>query len=192
MPNIRDLVVHPDHQHRGIGSRLLDMAIVAIRDDGIRMANVVFEPGLERFYRKSGFHIVAGGLIDFDPPNSARRVRIPTYPHRRIDLDADHTALLDFHCEVNFDCESHWMRQLPFSDYRDKWLATDQPESFLSSLRESMADPRTVAEIWINGDASVIRSGTGIENYASQSMHRKAGFCTYRVEFEKVLSLPGE
>ena len=108
-----------------------------------------------------------------------------------------------------------------------------------------MADPRTVAEIWIDGaasvayvwmtlidvpeydltiaelneiavasayrngglgrrildfaekarrdgGASVIRSGTGIENYASQSMPRKAGFCTYRVEFEKVLSLPGE
>ena len=244
---IRDLVVHPDHQHRGIGSHLLDLVIGAVRDDGVRMANVVFEPGLERLYRKSGFHIMAGGVIDFDPPQPSRGggTRIADYPHRRVDLDTDRSALLDFHCEVIFDCESHLARQLPFSDYRNRWLATDQPQSFLSSLSESMADQRTVAQIWQDGAASVayvwmtyidvpeydftiaelneiavapayrngglgtrilgfvekagrdnganvIRSGTGIENTASQSMHRKAGFCTYRVEFEKVLSFPGD
>lgn len=67
---IRDLVVHPDHQRRGVGSHLLSLLIRTVRDAGIRMVNIVFEPGLTPFYRKAGFHVVSGGMIDFDPPTS--------------------------------------------------------------------------------------------------------------------------
>jgi ribosomal protein S18 acetylase RimI-like enzyme len=35
--------------------------------------------------------------------------------------------------------------------------------------------------------ATLLRSGTGIENIASQGLHKKAGFYTQRVEFEKEL-----
>jgi SAM-dependent methyltransferase/GNAT superfamily N-acetyltransferase len=35
--------------------------------------------------------------------------------------------------------------------------------------------------------AKVIRSGTGIENIASQGLHQKRGYYQYRVEYEKVL-----
>ena len=62
---IRDLMVHPAHQRLGIGSRLLNMVLDQIRRDGIRMANVVFERHLAGFYHHAGFHLMAGGLLDF-------------------------------------------------------------------------------------------------------------------------------
>lgn len=61
---IRDLVVHPDYQRRGIGSKLLDMIITRVRSDRIKTLNVVFEPRLKDFYEKSNFAIMAGGIID--------------------------------------------------------------------------------------------------------------------------------
>ena len=62
---IRDLMVHPAHQQLGIGSCLLTMVLEQIRRGGIRMANVVFDRGLAEFYRKAGFHLMAGGMLDF-------------------------------------------------------------------------------------------------------------------------------
>lgn len=61
---VRDLAVHPDYQRRGIGSKLLAMVIERTKADGIRMINVVFEPALADFYRRAGFIILAGGVID--------------------------------------------------------------------------------------------------------------------------------
>jgi len=61
---IRDLVVHPDYQRRGIGLKLLDMVIKRVKSDGIKMINVIFEPRLEEFYRKANFVIMSAGLID--------------------------------------------------------------------------------------------------------------------------------
>lgn len=61
---IRDLVVHPDYQRRGIGSKLLDMVVKHIKSNGIKTVNVLFEQHLKEFYRKANFKIVSGGLID--------------------------------------------------------------------------------------------------------------------------------
>ena len=61
---IRDLVVHPEYQRRGIGSKLLDMIIKRVRSDRIKTLNVVFEPRLKEFYEKANFVIMAGGVID--------------------------------------------------------------------------------------------------------------------------------
>jgi len=61
---IRDLAVHPGYQRQGIGSRLLAMVIERIKSDGIKMVNVVFEPGFVGLYEKAGYIIMAGGVID--------------------------------------------------------------------------------------------------------------------------------
>jgi len=61
---IRNLIVHPEHQGRGIGSELLSMALLRIKSDGIKMASLIFEPRLSGFYQKRGFTIVAAGIID--------------------------------------------------------------------------------------------------------------------------------
>jgi ribosomal protein S18 acetylase RimI-like enzyme len=63
---VRDLMVHPDYQRRGIGSTLLSMVKERIKKNRIKMVSLVFEPGLIDFYRKAGFYIIAGGLIDFE------------------------------------------------------------------------------------------------------------------------------
>lgn len=67
---IRDVVVHPDHQRRGVGSRLLSLLVETIRDAGIRMISTVFDPSLQAFYRRAGFHLVSGGMIDVGAPTS--------------------------------------------------------------------------------------------------------------------------
>lgn len=61
---IRDLVVHPDYQRRGIGLKLLNMVIKRVKSDGIKMVNVIFEPRLEKFYKRANFVIMSAGLID--------------------------------------------------------------------------------------------------------------------------------
>ncbi len=61
---IRNLIVHPEYQRRGIGLKLLGLATGRIKADGIKTTNVLFEPELASFYRKAGFVIIAGGLID--------------------------------------------------------------------------------------------------------------------------------
>jgi ribosomal protein S18 acetylase RimI-like enzyme len=69
------------------------------------------------------------------------------FQFRRIDVDKDRGLLLEFHCQINYDSETPYMRRLSYEKYREKWLSTPQPESFLSELEESMRDRRTMAEI---------------------------------------------
>lgn len=61
-----DLMVHPDFQNKGIGSSLIKQAIVDIKKEGIKCIQVTFNDDLEAFYKKLGFHIFEGGIIDFE------------------------------------------------------------------------------------------------------------------------------
>ncbi|MBM4235383.1 MAG: GNAT family N-acetyltransferase [Firmicutes bacterium] len=61
---IRGLMVDPEYQKQGIALELINMVTAAIRKDRIKTVNVLFEPELEPLYRKAGFRIVCGGLID--------------------------------------------------------------------------------------------------------------------------------
>ena len=67
---------------------------------------------------------------------------------RKIDTEADKDILLDFHCRINYESETPWARTVPFEQYREKWLSSSQTKTFLGDLAESMADERTIAEIW--------------------------------------------
>ncbi len=67
---IRNLVVDPAYQRRGIGLQLLKMVAGRIKKDRIKTANVLFEPELAALYRKAGFRIISGGMID----NEAERL----------------------------------------------------------------------------------------------------------------------
>ena len=60
-----DLMVRPSHQGRRIGSRLVHSALSFVRDRGIQCTQVTFDARLTEFYRKAGFHIFGGGIIDF-------------------------------------------------------------------------------------------------------------------------------
>lgn len=61
---IRNLLVHPEYRRQGLGLKLLEIAIKKIKADRIKTINVLFEPELAGLYRKAGFKIVSGGMID--------------------------------------------------------------------------------------------------------------------------------
>ncbi len=61
---IRNLLVHPNYREQGIALALLEKVINKIREDNIKTINVLFEPELKDLYRKAGFRIVGGGMID--------------------------------------------------------------------------------------------------------------------------------
>lgn len=61
---IRNLLVHPDYQRRGIALNLLQIIVRRIKADRIKTANVLFEPALTDLYREAGFRIICGGIMD--------------------------------------------------------------------------------------------------------------------------------
>ena len=67
---------------------------------------------------------------------------------RPVDLEADREIILDFHCLGNYETDTLVEKPLPFAAYRARWLATSQPGTYLAALAESLADPRTIAEVW--------------------------------------------
>jgi GNAT superfamily N-acetyltransferase len=73
---------------------------------------------------------------------------------RRIGIENDREMLLEFHCRINYESETPYMRKLPYEEYRDKWLTTGQPESYLGDLEKTMNENRTIAEILEDGDAT--------------------------------------
>ena len=74
---------------------------------------------------------------------------------RKIDIDADRDMLLELHCRINYESDNPWAKAIAFDKYREKWLSTSQPKVFLKELSESMADERTIAEIWEDGRAII-------------------------------------
>lgn len=70
-----DLMVHPDFQRQGIGRALVRRAVSDLTAEGIRAIQVTFAQELEGFYRKCGFHVFGGGIIDNGP-----RARGASYP----------------------------------------------------------------------------------------------------------------
>jgi len=61
---VRNLIVHPSHQRRGIALNLLKKVIEKTRQDQVKTINVLFEPELIELYHKAGFSIIQGGIID--------------------------------------------------------------------------------------------------------------------------------
>ena len=60
-----DLVVHSDFQKLGLGKRLVKKGTIYSKSIGVQCVHVTFNHSEEEFYRKCGFHIFGGGIIDF-------------------------------------------------------------------------------------------------------------------------------
>ncbi len=63
---VLDTTVHPDLRRRGIGRRLVLMAVDEARERGIQWLHVDFEPHLRLFYRGCGFRPAEAGLLRLD------------------------------------------------------------------------------------------------------------------------------
>lgn len=75
--------------------------------------------------------------------------------YRDVNVDADRDLLLELHCRINYESETPLARKIPYEPYREKWLSTSQTDHFLSDLRESLRDERTIAEI-LEDDGNVV------------------------------------
>ena len=60
-----DLMVHPEHQQAGLGSRLVRRAVADMKQAGVQCVQVTFNDHLAPFYAQCGFHVFKGGIIDF-------------------------------------------------------------------------------------------------------------------------------
>ena len=62
---INNLMVPPQFQNQGIGTKLIQTLIAELRNDGVKFFNIVFEPRLGGFYKKLGFKLLSAGIMDF-------------------------------------------------------------------------------------------------------------------------------
>jgi GNAT superfamily N-acetyltransferase len=60
---VLDTTVHPDHQRRGIGRRLVERAAEIAHRSGVEWLHVDYEPDLEGFYARCGFRPTSAGLM---------------------------------------------------------------------------------------------------------------------------------
>ncbi len=74
---------------------------------------------------------------------------------RPINLEKDRDFVLDLYCLRDWEDLPSWARNPSYRQYRDGWLQTSQPKLFLSDLQEGLADSRTVAEVWVEGETPV-------------------------------------
>ena len=74
---------------------------------------------------------------------------------RPIDIEKDRDFVLDLYCLRDWEDLSSWARNPSYHQYREGWLRTSQPALFLSGLKESLEDGRTVAEVWLEGETPV-------------------------------------
>jgi len=127
--------------------------------------------------------------------------------HRKIDISKDKKILLEYHCEINYECESDFGKQIPYELYRKKWLDTEkQVEEFISTLSNSMDDNRTIAEILEDDDGATLGyiwvTFTDITDYnliiaeineiAVSKQYRNTGIGTHAIEYiEKMVKIAG-
>jgi GNAT superfamily N-acetyltransferase len=60
---VLDTTVHPDHQRRGIGRRLVERAVEVAGRSGVEWLHVDYEPTFESFYARCGFRPTPAGLM---------------------------------------------------------------------------------------------------------------------------------
>ncbi len=74
---IFDLIVHPSHQRRGIGSQILKRLLFACREAGITDVQLFAAQGMAPFYEKHGFAARPGNApgmeLSRDIPSQSRR-----------------------------------------------------------------------------------------------------------------------
>ena len=74
---------------------------------------------------------------------------------RPIEPERDRDFVLDLYCLRDWEGLPSWARNASFRDFREGWMQTSQPEVFLGDLEASLDDPRTVAEVWLEGETPV-------------------------------------
>ena len=69
---ILDTTVHPNFRRRGVGRRLVKLAVEVARERGVEWVHVDFEPHLRGFYQACGFRPTEAGLLRLNKPREGR------------------------------------------------------------------------------------------------------------------------
>lgn len=79
------------------------------------------------------------------------------FKHRKINIETDRNILLEYHCQINYECDSKWAQVPGYESYRKKWMSLDsQINEFMNALEKSMGDEKTIAEIIENEDGQTV------------------------------------
>ena len=101
-------------------------------------------------------HIQIKRIISSRPTLEILEIYKLKIEHRTIDLQRDRDFLLEMHCRINYECEMPWVRETPYSEYRETWLQSEGVKEYLDALSDSMQDSRTIADIWENAQTNEI------------------------------------
>jgi ribosomal protein S18 acetylase RimI-like enzyme len=61
---IQDIIVKPQFQGKGIGKKLMNMAIEKLKEDGVYAISVLFHESNLEFYKKFNFNIMMAGQME--------------------------------------------------------------------------------------------------------------------------------
>ena len=65
---IQDVMVHPDYQHQGIGTQLMERILARLEAEGVYIVSVIYgEEALRPFYEKFGFFTMLCGQRELRP-----------------------------------------------------------------------------------------------------------------------------
>lgn len=65
---IQDVMVHPEYQHQGIGTQLMERMLTRLMEEGVYMVSVIYgEESLRPFYEKIGFFTMLCGQREMRP-----------------------------------------------------------------------------------------------------------------------------
>lgn len=69
--------------------------------------------------------------------------------YRPIDIKKDKKIILELQCRINYECDTSYSRKIypTYEKYCKKWFSTEQPKVFLSRLKKSLKNERTLAKI---------------------------------------------
>lgn len=68
--------------------------------------------------------------------------------HKNIDFETYRNYVLECHCQINYECDSPWARNIPYEEYRNNWFALkNQANSFFTYLIDTAENEKTIAEI---------------------------------------------
>jgi ribosomal protein S18 acetylase RimI-like enzyme len=71
---ILDTTVHPNVRRRGVGRRLVKLAVEVGRECGVEWVHVDFEPHLREFYYECGFRRTEAGLLHLNRGDEDREL----------------------------------------------------------------------------------------------------------------------
>jgi ribosomal protein S18 acetylase RimI-like enzyme len=74
---------------------------------------------------------------------------------RPIDPVKDKDFVLALVCMANYENVPARYQETSYRAYRDRWFNSDIPRQIMASLKESLADPKTVAEVWLEDEQPV-------------------------------------